>query len=409
MTISKWLTILVTVLAAIGTATAGTETTLYDFKGFDDGSDPQNYGHLVRDASGNLFGTTQFGGSCDQGTVFEVLPNGTGGWNETVLHAFCGGTDGSNPLSSVILDTSGNIYGTTSGAGNGTCGTVFKLSGTILTTLHTFTCLSDGGNPISGLIHVNNGSFFGTASGGDTGWGVVYEISRTGTFTVLYNFCQLSGCADGANPMGGLVRDSIGNLYGTTFNGGDMGCIFSTPGCGVVFELSKVGGVWTETVLHTFSGKKNDGANPIFASLTLVNQKINNRKALVIYGVTNAGGRDSGGTVFQMVRGSKRFSFKILHNYGCCEAEGLQPVGTLAFSKGHLFGTTIQGGAGESGTVFELSEKDNVWSENILYTFVNGEDGGHPYSGVVIDPSGTLYGTASSDGGIAGDVYQVVP
>jgi uncharacterized repeat protein (TIGR03803 family) len=379
----------------------GTLTALYDFQGGNDGSYPVDYGRLARDASGNLFGTTQFGGTCGQGTIFEVSPNENGGWTESVLHAFCG-SDGSVPLGDVVLDKSGNIYGTTSGNGNGTCGTVFELSGTTLNTLHAFTCQNDGGSPSAGVIFDNKGNLYGTANN-------VFEISRSGTFSVLYDFCQLPGCADGENPTGGVVIDAAGNLYGTASNGGDLTCIYAANGCGVVYKLSKTGASWSETVLHVFTDASSDGANPLYASLTLTTHKIGNKNVLVIFGVTAAGGQQGNGTVFGMLQQNSGFSFEVLHSFNCCFSDGTAPVGTLTFAKEALYGTTPQGGSSDSGTVFKVFRKNSGWTESVIYSFLNGSDGGHPYSGVAIDSAGILYGVAGSDGGEFGNVYQLTP
>jgi uncharacterized repeat protein (TIGR03803 family) len=401
MTNLKLLLALVIVLTSVKGVRAGTLTVLYDFQGGNDGSNPLNYGRLTRDTSGNLFGTTQFGGSCGQGTIFELSRNQSGGWTESVLHAFCG-SDGSIPLGDVALDSAGNIYGTTSGEGNGTCGTVFELSGATLNTLHAFTCQNDGGIPSAGVILDNKGNLYGTANN-------VFEISRSGTFSVLYEFCQLPGCADGENPSGGVVMDGAGNLYGATSNGGDLTCIYAANGCGVVYKLTRTGTSWSETVLHVFTGSNTDGANPLYSSLTLGTQKINNVSTLVIYGVTSAGGQQGNGTVFGIIQGHSGFSFEVLHSFNCCFSDGTAPVGTLTLAAGVLYGTTPQGGSSDSGTVFKVFLKNNKWKESVIYSFLNGSDGGHPYSGVTIDSAGILYGVASSDGGEFGDVYQLQP
>jgi uncharacterized repeat protein (TIGR03803 family) len=401
MTNLRHLLVLVVVLTSVSGVRAQTLTVLYDFQGDNDGSYPLDYGRLARGASGNLFGTTEFGGACGQGTIFEVSPNQSGGWTESVLHAFCG-SDGSVPLGAVALDSSGNIYGTTSGEGNGTCGTVFELSGTTLNTLHAFTCENDGGIPSAGVILDNQGNLYGTANN-------VFEISKSGMFRVLYDFCQLPGCADGENPSGGVVMDVAGNLYGTTSNGGDLSCVYAANGCGVVYKLSRTGNSWSETALHVFTGADTDGANPFYASLTLATEEINDTKALVIYGVTSAGGQQGAGTVFEIIQQHLGFSFEVIHSFNCCFSDGTAPVGTLTLAKGVLYGTTPQGGSSDSGTVFNVSRKNNEWKESVIYSFRNGTDGGHPYSGVAIDSAGTLYGVASSDGGEFGDVYELTP
>ncbi|MGB8898208.1 MAG: choice-of-anchor tandem repeat GloVer-containing protein [Methylocella sp.] len=181
---------------------------------------------------------------------------------ETVLHSFTGGVgDGILPFAGLIADRAGNLYGTTyEGGGSGCngpgCGVVFKLSpGGIETVLHSFAG-GDGALPEAGLIADASGNLHGTASGGGgPDRGVVFKLAPNGTETVLYSFCSLPSCSDGAGPSAGLIADSSGNLYGTTYGGGSE-CIYG-PGCGVVFKLSPGG---TETVLHSFAG--GDGALP---------------------------------------------------------------------------------------------------------------------------------------------------
>jgi len=410
MKISKILAPFLALFSLAARAAGSNEITLYDFLSFNDGSYPLNYGHLVRDAAGNFYGTTQFGGVCSEGTVFRLSPNGEGGWSDTVLHAFCGAADGTVPTGAVVMDSVGNVFGTTTGAGSGTCGTVFAVNATSFRTLHSFTCGADGGMPVAGLMLSKTGSLFGTTSGGGTnGGGVVFEISGTRKFTVLYNFCGLPGCADGLAPMGGVVEDSRGNLYGTSFSGGDLNCRYGSGGCGVVFELSKSTSGWSERVLHTFSDATNDGANPAYASLTLATVKVNGLPVQVIFGVTSAGGENGPGTAFQLAQHGTRWLFKVLHSFDCCFADGAMPAGTLLLTKGALIGTTPIGGTGDSGTVYTLFPSGGSWTEVILYSFANGIDGGHPYSGVIADAEGNLYGTASSDGGEFGDVYEITP
>lgn len=257
----------------------GKGTVLYKFKGTPDGFFPESV--LVKDAMGNLYGTTPLGGSSGLGAVFKIDATG----KETVLYSFTGGSDGCDPYPGVILDSAGNLYGVTMDGGAGFCnsgsGVVFKLdtSGK-QTVLHIFGG-SDGANPDSVLLFDSQGGLYGTtANGGNgqcggTGCGVVFELSpQSGggwTETVLYAFCSLSRCADGEEPLGPLVRDASGNLFGTTYFGG-------TSGDGVVFKLETTG---NETVLHDFTGGA-DGANPS-GGLTLANSGS-------LYGVAEAGG-----------------------------------------------------------------------------------------------------------------------
>src|SRR5262249_20834273 len=161
-----------------------------------------------------------------------------------------------------------------------------SLVGSTLTTLHSFNCTTDGGSPYAGVIRDRDGNLYGAAykNGAHSG-GVVYEVSQSGTFSVLYNFCSLGDCADGRYPSGGLALGADGNLYGTTDSGG-------ANGRGVVFELSNSGGQWQETILHSFAGGAQDGRAPRYARLTLIT------KSGEIFGVTAGGGTNDLGTVF---------------------------------------------------------------------------------------------------------------
>ena len=217
----------------------GNETVLYSFTG-PDGANP--YGNLLRDSAGNLYGTTLSGGPSNAGVVFRVDPMG----NETVLYAFTGGADGAKPYAGLVRDQAGNLFGTTGQGGlngcSGGCGVVFKVDPAGKeTVLYSFTGGTDGWMPYGSLVEDPQGNLYGTTFfGGDQGefcggyCGVVFKVNQTGKETVLYTF---AGLADGANPEAGLLRDTQGNLYGTTSEGGDDSC--NAPyGCGVVFKLS---------------------------------------------------------------------------------------------------------------------------------------------------------------------------
>src|SRR5271157_4610665 len=255
---------LVAAVLATGSAQAQTYTygVLYTFTGSPDGA--VSDGGLVRDAQGNLYGTTSQGGdpACTNGcgTVFKV--NTTG--NETVLYSFTGGADGAYPGAGLLRDAQGNLYGTTGQGGalacnapNG-CGTVFKVDTTGKeTVLYSFTGGADGSTPEAGLLPDAQGNLYGTTSqGGDpactNGCGTVFKVDTTGKETVLYSF---TGLPDGASPTAGLVQDAQGNLYGTTSQGGDPAC---TNGCGTVFKVDTKG---KKTVLYSFTGGA-DGAIP---------------------------------------------------------------------------------------------------------------------------------------------------
>ena len=269
----------------------GDETTLFTFTGAGDGAYPF-YG-LVRDEEGNLFGITTEGGdlSCPFasngcGVVFEISSAGV----FTVLHAFAGGADGSDPGSELLLDSAGNLYGTTYYGGGATgcgqmvgCGTVFKIDNMgNETVLYRFLGGRDGANPSWNLALDTAGNLYGiTGSGGDlhcketrgNGCGAVFKLDPNGILTVLHTF---TGGADGASPSG-LVRDSAGNLYGTTLGGGGQYCKYRRSTCGTVFKIDVSG---NETILHAFAGGA-DGTTPTWLTLDQVGN---------LYGTTVEGG-----------------------------------------------------------------------------------------------------------------------
>ena len=202
--------------------TSGQLIVLHNFTGGTDGQNP--HAGVVRDSAGNLYGTTENGGTAGVGVVFKVS---TGG-NESVMYAFTGGTDGAYPYSGLLRDSAGNLYGTTYGGGTGDSGTVYKVNSMgVETVLHNFTS-TDGAKPYAGVIRDSAGNFYGTASqGGTDNMGVAYKLDSAGNYTTLYNFTG----AGGSNPQAGLLRDSAGKLYGTTQSGG-------TGAAGVVFKLA---------------------------------------------------------------------------------------------------------------------------------------------------------------------------
>jgi len=262
---------------------------LYNFKGSPNAANPR--AGLVRDLSGNFYGTTAFGGKSDVfGTVFKLDKSN----NETVLHSFKG-NDGAFPLAALVMDVNGNLYGTTSSGGASSEGVVFKLSknGTE-STLHNFTGQGDGANPDSSLLRDKKGNLYGTTqAGGAFGGGVVFELTTAGNLIVLHSFCSQQACADGQGPVAGLVKDSAGNLYGTTQYGGSPACSGQYTGCGVVFKVTPAK---KETVLYTFCSAKNctDGTNPIGG---VIRDSAGN-----FYGTTSFGGdpNASCGTVFEL-------------------------------------------------------------------------------------------------------------
>jgi uncharacterized repeat protein (TIGR03803 family) len=387
------------VLAPLDAADAASFKVLYDFNGGSDGSNP--LAGLIADGSGNLYGTTQTGGDtgCESfgcGTVFKLAKDGT----EKVLYAFKGGNDGIFPLAGLVADAAGNLYGTTQ-VGGGTacggagCGTVFKLAknGTEKP-LHVFTDGSDGAAPHSGVIVDATGNLFGTAQyGGGAGCstygcGIVFKVGRDGKEKVLYAF---KGGSDGAYPVAALMADGRGNLFGTTGQGGGTGC--SGNGCGTVFKLAKDG---TETVLYAFKGG-SDGAYP--AGGVIADAKGN------LLGTTDFGGSANLGTVYKL---AKDGSESVLHAFtGGSTGDGGEPAATLtADAAGNLYGTTIIGGSIDNcgtgpygcGTVFKLA-KDGTEKE--LHVFTGQTDGAHPYGSLFL-ANGYLYSTTEAGGALSG-------
>jgi len=393
---------LLLVLTAIATPLAGasTYTVLHTFNGTG-GANPQ-LGSLIRDAAGNLYGTTSGGGTAGAGVVYKVHATG----HETVLYNFCSQTnctDGAYPYAGVIRDSAGNLYGTTYDGGAG-YGVVYKLDNTGKeTVLYTFTGGADGGYPKAGVIRDSAGNLYGTTSGGghmpgcgnggpSLGCGVVYKLDTTGKLTVLYTF---SGGADGGDPEAGVTQDSAGNLYGATFLGGSSA---SFGGYGVVYKLHTTG---KETVLYTFTGGA-DGANPVAG--VILDSSGN------LYGTAAGGGNVPGcgnpgpgcGVVYKLDNTGKE---TVLYTF-TGGTDGATPLaGVIRESNGNLYGTTGYGGTGQCsqffpfpfgcGVVYKL---DTAGKETVLYTFTDGTDGGVPMAGVIRDSAGNLYGATPYGG-----------
>jgi uncharacterized repeat protein (TIGR03803 family) len=269
--------------------------------------------------------------------------------------------------------------------------------------LYSFTGGTDGGYAASPLIFDGNGNLYGTTGqGGANGLGVAFELSPTNggwTESVLYSFCAMSGCVDGAGPSSQLVFDSEGNLYGTTQNGGSgTAC---SGHCGTVFELSPTGGgAWTETVLHSFQGR-SDGFYPDGG--VILDAEGN------VYGTTSEGGAADRGTVFELASGTWKET--ILHSFHVNTKDGTYPGAPLVFdANGNLYGTTQGGGsAGGYGTVFRLAPNGKEgWTETVLHSFtLKGISS--PYCGLVFDANGNLYGTTRHSYRGYGGVFELTP
>jgi uncharacterized repeat protein (TIGR03803 family) len=377
-------------LIAARPAHAQTETVLYNFTGGSDGGTPQS--RLTFDAAGNLYGTT-YGGGLGYGTVFELSPNGNGGWNETVLYSFTGGADGANPMYSyVVFDSAGNLYGTARNGGANGLGVVFELSpvGTSWTetVVYSFAGGWDGAYPWDGLIMDPAGNLYGT-NPISVGYGAVFELSPSGGWTKQGIYFPGSGTA---SPMG-LTMDAAGNIFGIT----NSQFYDST-----VFELSPNGnGGWNPTVIYTFrangTGQYPNGEDP-FGTLVL-------DQAGNIYGTTLEGGAYNEGTVYLLSWYGYWYQ-EVLHSFAACgPKDGCGPWGGVVRDPaGDIYGTTSGGGSGPHGTVFELVYGRK---EKILWNF-HGTDGAFPRASLILDSAGNLYGTAS-EGGLhnAGVVFKM--
>lgn len=346
------LSVIILLLAAA--ASPARAKTIYVFQG---GDDQHPDAPLIADAAGNLYGTTA-GYNFTSGTVFQLTPPATSGgdWSETVVYKFPGYTgDGYAPTAAVIFDKAGSLYGTTFYGGAYNSGTVFKLT------------------PPS----VPGGAW---------------------AESVIYSFGLQAG--DGVGPNGlNFGRD--GSLYGTTVYGGLFGV-------GTGFQLKQASnGSWTEKILYTFTGS-SDGSEPMYGGGSLISDVKGN-----LYGETVFGGSGNG-VVFELsppTTPSEPWAETVLHQF-LSSGDGLGPKGGLAFdSAGNLYGTTSGGGGSGFGTIFQLSPvADGTWSENILYSFSGGSDGAAPWSSLVLDKSGNLYGTTLAGGGYAlGTLFELTP
>lgn len=386
-----------------------------------DGADPVS--GLVADASGNFYGTTLGGGPYDSGTVFKLTPLGRNGWQETVIFAF-GPSTGSYP-SGLVIDAAGNLYGTTASGGGGTHqrGSVFELSpvagGWQETNLISFDSRGPV-QPVGSLVFDKAGNLYGVSEfGGASGFGVVFELTRGSggqwTANILHSFSGYPG--DGANPTAGLVFDAAGNLFGTTQRGGAGGCVAGNRnhvGCGTVFKLSFVPGTgWQETALYSFVGAKyGDGANPMGS---LILDGAGNLFGTTVGGGLSAHGCDLAGlppgcgTVFELTPAADgSLSESVLYQFNKLVGDGYNPAAGLAISQlGNLYGTAAYGGTYGSGAIFKMvPTPGGSWSETLVYSFSNTTDGEFPFSQLIFDAAGHLYGTTSGSGNQTGSVFR---
>jgi uncharacterized repeat protein (TIGR03803 family) len=342
---------------------------------------------LVADSKGNLYGTTSYnGGANGYGNVFE-LSRTKGGWKETVLYDFTGGADGAWPLDSLTFDAAGNIYGTAESGGQGQC--------------------------------VKNGNQM-------LGCGVVFELTPSGSTwqeKVLFSF--VPGQVKGVIPVGGLVFDGAGNLFGTTWApgvaGGPLhsrtasrsvnptywGC--SDPGCGgTVFELSPTQSGWQEQDIYAFTGGSDGGVS----QANLIFDAAGNLYGTTVFGgSTGCVGGYGCGVVFELSPGNSGWNESVLHTFS--GSDGANPQASLMFdSHGNLFSTTMAGGTSGYGTVFRLQPGGSAWKESVLYSFSGKADGANPFAAVIMNARGDLFGTTNQGGSglyATGVAYKLSP
>lgn len=394
---------------------------LYNFHGVD-GDLPQS---LIFDQSGNLYGTTAFGGTnsdadCNShgcGTIFQLSPNSDGTWSESVLYDFCAAgphcQDGYNPNSGLVFDAAGNLYGTTLSGGPYGWGEVFELSPQAIgpwsfNILYYFcpaTC-SDGKDPSGALAIDAGGNLYGTtSSGGNNFSGTVFELSPPAaqggswTETVLYAFCtktQGKACLDGNNPIGGVTFDSLGNLIGTTAEGGqyrNRNC--NDAGCGTVFKLSPSAGGWVYTLLN--APIPSVGFDPLAPVVTDASG--------AAYGTFAQGGKNGDGALFKVLLNGQHSSIPLI------PADGTYPSGDTALVLGAnaIYGSAAGSGSDSPGTIFQITSSGQ---ENVLYRFCSQSgcaDGESPL-GLTSNNSGALYGVAAGGGtGNSGVVFELEP
>ncbi|HEX8818076.1 MAG TPA: choice-of-anchor tandem repeat GloVer-containing protein [Terriglobales bacterium] len=458
-----WLCFLALMLVATAFA-EWNESVLYSFQGGNsDGAVP--VGGIVFDSKGNLYGATaEGGGQCPPlycGTVFHLTPPAKNGdpWTETVLYVFKGvgpsSADGSNPGGGLVMDSSGNLYGTTAYGGTGNCvllgtkvgcGTVYELSppaekGGNWTEriLYNFQSGKDGYLPIGDLTFDAVGNLYGaTVYGGGYGscnspyyqyCGTVFRLhppkQKDGKWSerVLYSFkggTAGKGGGDGAEPNGGLVLDSKGSIYGTTYYGGDESgeCDGGDTGtgCGTAFMLSppsKMCKPWTETTLHRFNVQ--EGATP--AASVVLDEDGN------LYGTVYAGGNQGSGGVFELTSPAGKshvWTEKVLYLFEAAAGGAGPEAGLVIDGAGSIYGTTYYGSGDElQGSVFRLKaphKSQGARSIDYLHGFVRAPDGLFPAAGLVLDGAGSLYSTTQEGGigtscghGGCGTVFEVSP
>jgi len=404
--------VLVFLLVPLVVAAQGTTSTkfrlIHTFSGGKDGATP--FAGLIIDQSGNLYGTAFLGGrgTCPPqnigcGTVFELSPSGSG-WVFKTVYAFLGNNDGAGPYAAVAFGPGGSLYGTTNQGGSQACpsgcGVVFKLKppATACPTescawtesvLHRFQGGDDGFYPFSVVTVDKAGNLYGTTEQSD-GAGTVWELTRSnGAWknTVLYDF---PGSGPGL-PFSGVIFDHAGNLYGTVAAGG-------ATDAGGIYQLSRSDPGWTEKFIYNFQADKDgDGPTALFLG-----------KSGDLIGATSGGGLKGGGTAYSLSFSTNHWTQTTLYDF---KGPGYGPWAQLTTdAAGNFYGTTWGATEGYCGTVFKLTHSSSGWKETVLHRFSGGSDGCLPYSDIVFDGHGNLYGTTSQGGAYNdGVVFEITP
>jgi uncharacterized repeat protein (TIGR03803 family) len=387
---------------------AQTYTVLHHFTGASDGANP--LAGVTVDSGGSLYGTTMAGGRKGFGTVYR-LANSGGNWVFYLVYSFAGFEkgDGSGPYARVVIGPDGALYGTTRSGGGGQgcrelhgCGTVYRVRAKpgdiqvpwtedVLYSFGTY----DGSDPYYGdLVFDHMGNLYGaTMNGGAYLQGAVYELSPAGgtwTEQVVYSFAG----PDGAAPVNGPVIDQSGHLYGTTSSGG-------SGGFGAIYQLSRSGSIWTESVLHSFQSL-SDGLTPSTGAFLDPSGNL--------FGATQAGGVGGGGTVFELTPlGNGNWNLRTL--YGFSGSSLGSSYRTLVMDRaGNLYGTASGDGMKQHGSVFKLTWSNGAWSYTSLHDFTGGTDGGTPFGTLAFDATGNIYGTASTGGAYGnGVLFEITP
>jgi len=404
------LAVVILMMVTTGQARAQSLTVLHTFTGGQDGAHPLT--GLTMDQGGDLYGTTELG-DFGFGALFE-LKRTSSGFIFKPLYGFTGGADGSEPQGRLTIGPNGSLYGTTRQGGincNGNgCGTVFNLQPPartcqttacpwLKTTLYAFT--TDAG-PVAGVTFDPAGNLYGTAPYGGAQFGFVYKLSQARggwTESVVYNF---QGGEDGSNPVGAVLFDRAGNLYSQTRYGG--------LGAGEVYQLTPAGGNWTKNTIFSFPGGAEGGGPDSDLILDAAGNLYGDTGWLSLSG--------NPGTVFQLTPSGGNWSYSLLYGFPP-GPQGAGYVSSLVMDgAGNLYGTTSAGGVFNAdcpdgcGTVFELTPSAGGWLYTDLHDFTGGSDGALPFSNVVLDASGNLYGTTDyggSGGCGCGVVWEITP